>query len=134
MEQTQNSGCVIIKDETLLVLWRKKHNHYEIPGGKVESGETLEQTAIRETKEEIGCDVKVIKYLCYKDFHIDKKDFRSHTYLAEILGKQRPKVIETDKFDHVFWLPITRYNSFSVAPNVKDLCEDYINHKLKLTS
>ena len=54
MKRIQLSGCAIIKEGKLLLIWKKKHNHYEFPGGKVEEGETLEQTAVRETKEEIG--------------------------------------------------------------------------------
>ncbi|MBI5230112.1 MAG: hypothetical protein HY981_02320 [Candidatus Magasanikbacteria bacterium] len=35
MEWIQLSGCAIIKDEKLLLLWRGKQGHYGFPGGKV---------------------------------------------------------------------------------------------------
>ena len=132
MKRIQLSGCAIIKEGKLLLIWKKKHNHYEFPGGKVEEGETLEQTAVRETKEEIGCDVELIKYLGYEDFHIDGKDFRSHVYLAKIKKGQKPKVMEPKLFRDVFWLPIRKYKKYCVAPNVKQFCEDYIKGKLDL--
>ncbi len=34
-----------------------KQDFYDIPGGKIEDGETREQTAIREFKEEAGIDI-----------------------------------------------------------------------------
>lgn len=130
MNRIQLSGCAIINNGKLLLIWKKKHNHYEFPGGGVEDGETLIQTALRETKEEIGCDVKIIKYLGYKEFHIDNKDFKSHKYLAQIPSGQIPKVMEPELFRDIFWLPMKQYKEYSVAPNVKDFCKDYINGKL----
>lgn len=39
----------------------EKHNKWEIPGGKVEWEENPAQAVIRETKEETGLDVEVVK-------------------------------------------------------------------------
>lgn len=39
-----------------------KESYYDIPGGKIEEGESPEETAIREIKEETGLKVKNLKY------------------------------------------------------------------------
>ncbi|MCD6549112.1 NUDIX hydrolase [Candidatus Micrarchaeota archaeon] len=85
---------------------------------------------MRETKEEIGCDVKLIKYLGYKDFRIEGKDFRSHMFLAKLESGQMPKIKEPERFRDMFWLPIKNYREYSVAPNVRQFCEDYIKRGL----
>ena len=36
---------------------------WEFPGGKIESNETKEEALIREIKEELNSDIKVIRYL-----------------------------------------------------------------------
>ena len=50
--------CYLIKDSEVVVTKYKKGNkkegYYDIPGGKIEEGETPKQTAIREMKEETG--------------------------------------------------------------------------------
>ena len=129
MEMIQNSGCAIIDDGKLLVLWKINQGHYEFPGGKVSLGETLEEAAKRETKEEIGCDVKLIKYIGYKEFHVDGREFRSHKFLAKILDNQTPRIMEPDKFRDIFWLPMKEYKNYLCAPNVKEFCQDYIDGK-----
>ncbi len=58
--------CYLIKDEKVVVTKYKERNkkfgYYDIPGGKIEEGETSEQTAIREMKEETGLKVEKLKY------------------------------------------------------------------------
>ena len=58
--------CYLVKDKKVVVTkykeGNKKAGYYEIPGGKIEEGETPEQTAIREMKEETGLKIKNLKY------------------------------------------------------------------------
>lgn len=53
--------CYVIKDNKVVVIKYKDGNikagYYEIPGGKIEEGETPEQTVVREMKEETGLEV-----------------------------------------------------------------------------
>ena len=56
----------LIKDNKVVVIKYKEGNkkigYYDIPGGKIEEGETLEQTAIREMNEETGLKIKSLRY------------------------------------------------------------------------
>ena len=64
-----------------IVLIRRKNppyqDHFAIPGGFVEVGETVEAAAVREAKEETGLDVRLMKLLgVYSD---PSRDPRGHT-------------------------------------------------------
>lgn len=49
---------VVIKDSKILLNLRSDTNTWGIPGGATELGETLEETAVREVKEETNLDCK----------------------------------------------------------------------------
>jgi len=86
MKQIEVVAAIIIKDAKILCVQRKESKlpyiskKYEFPGGKMEPGETREETIIREIKEELDIDI-IIKedFLTiahqYPDFHITMHSF-----------------------------------------------------------
>lgn len=61
---------ILIQNNSIALMHRIKNGreYYVIPGGGVEENETTEEATIREIKEEVGIDVKVIKKMYeYKD-------------------------------------------------------------------
>lgn len=62
------AGGLIEKDNTFLFI--RRHNRWDLPKGKLEKGETIQQGAIRECEEECGIrDLKIIRPLS-STFHI----------------------------------------------------------------
>ena len=62
--ETVKAGCVVVNEngEVLLVI-NKKIDFWTFPKGHAETGETLEEAALREVKEETGYTVQIIKRL-----------------------------------------------------------------------
>jgi len=56
----QSGACVIVLDDMnrVMMLKRKDNGKWGLCGGSTELGETVEETAIREVKEETGLSVK----------------------------------------------------------------------------
>ncbi|MBI4019347.1 MAG: NUDIX hydrolase [Candidatus Aenigmarchaeota archaeon] len=121
------AGCAIIKDGKLLLLWKKKHSHYELPGGKIEPGETAEQAAVREAKEEIGCTVQILQYGGYDDVSYQDKELRGHIFLAKIIEGE-PDIMEPEIFGEMIWLPINMLGEHKLAKNLRQFCSRYFKN------
>ena len=69
MSEEVTARAVIIHDNDVILLFRrkikkgKKREFYALPGGHLENNETNEECVIREIKEELGIDVKILSYL-----------------------------------------------------------------------
>lgn len=53
------SGPVIIQDGKVLVDKHGEDTGWKFPGGKVRSGESFEEAALREVREELGIEVEI---------------------------------------------------------------------------
>ncbi len=58
---------IIIRNGKVLLVAISKSGKYFFPGGGVEKGETLEEAVKREVREETGYNVKVKKFLDFKE-------------------------------------------------------------------
>lgn len=66
------SRAIIMKENKIAMIKCEKHGYYKFSGGGINSGETLIDALIRETKEETGLIIKeeTIKPLCFiKEIH-----------------------------------------------------------------
>lgn len=55
------AGAFVLKDGKILFLKHKKYGVWLQPGGHVEEKETPDEAAIRETLEEVGLEVEILK-------------------------------------------------------------------------
>lgn len=87
IQATIVAGVVLIKNNKYLLVQEKKKKAYglwNLPAGKVEVGYTIEQTAVKEAKEESGYDVKLIRKIDI--FQENETVPVKHAFLAEIIG------------------------------------------------
>ncbi|WHY01430.1 NUDIX hydrolase [Neobacillus sp. DY30] len=57
-----SAAAIVLNEKNQLLLVKGPRRGWEMPGGQVEEGESLTDAVIRETKEESGIDIEVIKF------------------------------------------------------------------------
>jgi 8-oxo-dGTP pyrophosphatase MutT (NUDIX family) len=68
-EQVTAAGGVVT-DNLGRILWIFRRNKWDLPKGKADYGETIEETALREVKEECGIHTLKIREFLGKAYHI----------------------------------------------------------------
>jgi 8-oxo-dGTP pyrophosphatase MutT (NUDIX family) len=122
--QINLAGCVIIDDDSILLLHRIKNDWYELPGGKIDEREDSAHAAVRELKEELKVDVELIKVLGQKDFEENGFVMGYTWHLAKIKENQKPAIGEPEKFDHFKYIKITELSLYPLSLNMKNLFEE----------
>ena len=113
------SGPVIVKNKKMLVVLDDKDPFLKFPGGSIFKNKTLRETCKIETRQEICCDIEIIKALeplmLWKKPHTGEKiPIVLIHWLAKLKGK--PKKGRHTK--EIVWID-SRYKGYKLAPNVK---------------
>ena len=59
LKKETSCGCIITKNNKVLLVYEKRGNFWGFPKGHMEAGETEIDTAKREVKEEVGMEVDI---------------------------------------------------------------------------
>lgn len=90
------ADCVVFDSKGRLLLIRRKHppfkGRYALPGGFVDIGESVEDAALRELREETGIEGKIIRLVGI--YSAPKRDPRGHTVSAAFLIKPRSTKVQ----------------------------------------
>lgn len=83
------SMALVTRDDQILMIQTFRRNRYiwELPGGGIEPGETPEEAAVRELKEECGMDgiiVRLLNTLHCKDGSVE------YVFLVDVPREQKP--------------------------------------------
>lgn len=107
---------VIYHDNKILIAQRRKDKSlggfWEFPGGKIEAGETCEQTLTREIKEEFDIDIEVGKYLFEHTYSYENFDLKMYVYEASWNGNGTIKICDHEQYAFV---SVSEMDAYSFA-------------------
>ncbi len=123
-------SCIIIDNDKVLLGHRCKDKEdtggivgrdtWTLPGGKQEFNETIQECAIRETKEECNLDVSNIKILTACDDIASDRHFVTITTIADTYSGEL-KVMEPTKEDEWKWFDINNLPDNLYPPSINSL-------------
>lgn len=103
-ERPAISAAIIADDGKVLMVRRRVKEgelSWQFPAGQVESGETPEQAAVRETSEEVGLTVKASKFLGQR---VHPKTGRTMCYVACDVISGEATVADEEELDSFAWV------------------------------
>ncbi len=114
---------VIFNDKDEILMIREKRYtvgrlEWEVPAGRVESGESNEAAAKREAMEESGCTLKDLKFLCSFNSANGMSDHLLHLYGAR--GDLEASIQDVDEVAYKVWMPVSEVKELLRNNDTKD--------------
>lgn len=129
------SSAVVTDDQGRILLQRRSDSgNWALPGGAMDIGETLAQSAIREVKEETGFDVRIDRIVgIYSDpghvFSYDDGEVRQEFSIClacTIVGGSLQVSQESTAVD---FFPVSRLSKLEIHESVRARIRDYLDDK-----
>lgn len=107
---TAAGGMVVNEQEQYLFIHRR--GHWDLPKGKLDEGETIEECALREIREETGLqELEIIKPLLitYHTYHMLGKDILKESYWYLVSGSVTDTLVPQTEEDieKIIWVDRT---------------------------
>jgi len=113
---------VLVEDGQIALIERHRAglHYFTLPGGGVEAGESFEQAAVREAREELGVDVELADLVLELEFSGTHRFYRARR-VGGTFGSgfvDEPKALEPAKYGtyRAVWQPIAELDGLDVRP------------------
>jgi 8-oxo-dGTP pyrophosphatase MutT (NUDIX family) len=123
-------GLVVSPDEHVLMIFRR--GKWDLPKGKLDSGEDLETCAVREVKEETGIsEISIERFLCLT-FHTYEENRKkilkeSHWYLMKAASKEKLEPQVEEDISECTWVKKDELDEYlnNTHPSIRDVIETW---------
>lgn len=122
MIQNSETGQVIVQERV------KSWCGISFPGGHVENGESIYDSAIREIKEETGLDIKNLKACGFMFWFNNKTEDKYFIYFYKSTDYSGDLLDKTDE-GKVFWADPKEFKNMKLAPSFKEYLPMFFENK-----
>jgi 8-oxo-dGTP diphosphatase len=91
---------------------RDEHGRWDVGGGGLEFGDTIEQTLEKELLEEFGCKILDYEVLGFRDVHREHDGKKTHWVTIDhkvLIDPEEVQNKEPHKFEELRWFPIDEF-------------------------
>ena len=121
-----SAATIVLNDQKEILLIKGPKRGWEMPGGIVEEGESLKDAAIRETKEESGIDIEVLKF-CGIFQNVDKSICNT-LFIAKPIGG---KLTTSPESLEVGFFPIEQALEMVTVGNFRQRIEHCLDNSIQ---
>ena len=125
MKTITTCGCFLFHDGKMLIVFRHpdkpQPETWGLPAGKMDPGETKEETMLRELKEETGFQAtrEQLQYLGGSDWQFPELFIHFHTFRIDLNKRFEPKLIPGEHTDAQWITPDECYAKPNLIPGLR---------------
>jgi ADP-ribose pyrophosphatase YjhB (NUDIX family) len=122
-------------DDEILLIRRSDNGNYSLPGGAMDLGESIAETAVRETQEETGirCEVTGLVGIYTNPHHVieytsdgEVRQEFSVVFAARAVGGAPATSSESSE---VLWVPATEIAQLRMHPSMRERIGHYLERR-----
>jgi 8-oxo-dGTP diphosphatase len=100
--EIQAAGGVVMRDGRVAVVHRPRYDDWTLPKGKLDPGESYEQAALREVREETGLEGRLVRELPTVEYSVRGRPKEVRYWLMDV--ESDPGFAPNSEVDELRWL------------------------------
>ncbi len=105
--------AMIVNDGKVLITRSEGDTLWDLPGGRINEGESLEEAISREVKEELGIEIIVKRLLCSEQslHRKDNKYIMFVTFEATLADPENISFVPSEESEEIRWIDRNEYEA-----------------------
>jgi 8-oxo-dGTP pyrophosphatase MutT (NUDIX family) len=103
-DRIEAAGGVVVRDGQVALVHRPRYDDWTLPKGKLDTGESFEQAAVREVEEETGLRARLVRELPATTYEVNGRPKIVRYWLMEVADES--PFVANDETDELRWVPV----------------------------